>query len=72
MAPGERFTEIEKAAVELHEILWQNLGETDDWPLRIIYSDDETAERFCDVLNTLRNAIREKLPDHAPSPEPFG
>ena len=68
----DSLSKIELAAVELHTILWEHLGHTADWSLTVEYHDDEVAERFCQALDRLRNAIREELPDHAPSPEPFG
>lgn len=63
-------TAIEQAAIELHTILWESVGDTGDWPIRIEYDDgdEEVAERFCQALNSLRIAIKEVYPDHAPWP----
>jgi hypothetical protein len=50
---------IEKAAKELHAILWNNVGENDDWPIQIT-CDDALANRFCQAINALHQAILEK------------
>ena len=61
-------TAIEQAAIELHTILWENVGDTGDWPIRIEYDDgdEEVAERFCQALNSLGLRSRKSIPSTLP------
>ena len=52
---------LEKAAIEIHSVLWNNTGHTDDWPIQI-QCDDEILNRFTAALNELRNAAEEAKP----------
>jgi hypothetical protein len=58
---------LEEAAIRIHEILWSNTGENDDWPIRII-ADDEIHEAFIDALNELGDAVEEVKPGSKPWP----
>ena len=61
-------TAIEKAAIELHTVFYELVGDTSDWPVRIEYQDEEAATRVTDALNALRTAIREVQPDYCSGP----
>lgn len=54
-------TRLEQAAVELHDILWNNTGDNDDWPIAI-RCDEELEDRFVEALNELGDAIEEVKP----------
>jgi hypothetical protein len=58
-------TAIEKAAIELHTVLWKSVGDNDDWLLKIEYSDGQAADRLADAFNALTNAIHAEYP-HLP------
>jgi len=55
-------TRTEHAAIKLHDFLWRNCGQTDDWPVRIISDGAEV----CEKLNDLTQAIKHDFPDFAP------
>jgi len=52
-----RPTDLERAAIELHDHLWKNLGVTDDWPLQV-GGDDEEVTEMIRLMNLLQRAIR--------------
>jgi hypothetical protein len=52
---------LEKAALEIHRVLWNNTGHTDEWPIQI-QCDDEILTCFADAMNELRNAAEEAEP----------
>ena len=41
--------------------MWNNTGDTADWPIQII-CDEEILDRFSDAVNELRNAAEEVEP----------
>jgi hypothetical protein len=45
----------------VHTVLWNNTGDTADWPIQII-CDEEILDRFSDAVNELRNAAEEVEP----------
>ena len=54
---------LEKAALRLHEILWNNTGTShewpsDEWPIAIKV-DDDLIDAFIAALNELSNAVAE-------------
>ena len=54
-------TRLEEAAYRLHEILWNNTGDSADWLIR--FECDEAIEgKFVDALNELGNAVEEVKP----------
>lgn len=63
-------TRLEKAAIDLHTILWRNVGSTTDWPIRIEYDDDAVYNGFVDAMNELYEAIKEIDPALVPWPIP--
>jgi len=60
-------TRLEEAAIRVHEILWNNTGETSDWPIRILTSNDIHAE-FCAAIDELGDAVEEVKPGSKPWP----
>lgn len=58
---------IEKAALELHRIIWHNTGSTDEWPI-VFKMDDWIHDQVVDALNELHDAIEEKHPGSSPWP----
>jgi hypothetical protein len=68
--PRTNMTAIEKAAIELHTVLWETVGDTADWPIKIQYDDsasgNEAIDRLLAALNDLRDAIRLVDPNYAP------
>lgn len=54
-------TRLEKAALEVHRVLWNNTGYTDEWPIKI-ECDDAILAEFTDCMNELRNAAEEVEP----------
>jgi hypothetical protein len=54
-------TRLEKAAIEVHTVLWNNTGETEDWPITI-QCDDDILDRFSSAMNELRDAAEEVEP----------
>jgi hypothetical protein len=60
-------TRLERAALEIHQILWNNIGETDDWPIAV-RCDADLEDRFILALYELRAAAEEVSPGCAPWP----
>ena len=60
-------TRIEKAAIELHELLWNYTGASDEWPITL-KADDTMHDRLVDVLNELGEAVEEVKPNSKPWP----
>lgn len=58
---------LEEAAIALHEILWKNTGDNDDWPIRFT-CDDSIEGQFVDILNELGDAVEEIRPGSKPWP----
>lgn len=54
-------TRLELAALEIHKLLWNNIGETDDWPIAV-RCDADLEGRLILALNELRDAAEEVLP----------
>ena len=52
-------SELELAAISLHDYLWANLGpaEDDEWPLSLIGADDALPEAVR-LMNELQEAIK--------------
>ena len=53
--------------MELHQVLWNNTGSTDDWPITLKV-DPEMHDDLIHALNELSEAIREIDPDLVPWP----
>lgn len=51
---------VEHAAIELDKIFCSYVGETDDWPLKIEYSDEGVADSLIEALNNLHRAVSSK------------
>ena len=58
---------LERAALEIHKLLWDNTGDTGDWPIAI-KCDADVEERLVAALNELRGAAEEVSPGCAPWP----
>jgi hypothetical protein len=52
----ERPTPLEQAAINLHDFLWDNIGVTDDWPVKLSGDDGSTTQTI-DLLNKLQEEI---------------
>ena len=50
-------SELEAAAIKLHDLLWENVGVTDDWPLQV-GGDDEVVTQMIRLMNELQDAIK--------------
>jgi Bacterial RNA polymerase, alpha chain C terminal domain len=51
-----RATPLEQAAINLHDFLWDNIGVTDDWPVKLSGDDGSTTQTI-DLLNRLQEEI---------------
>jgi hypothetical protein len=60
-------TRLEEAAIKVHEILWNNVGSSDEWPIAI-RCDEAIEDRLIDALGELGNAIEEVKPGSKPWP----
>lgn len=60
-------TKIEKAAIKLHSVIWNNTGTTDEWPIQMKV-DAEIHDNVVDALNGLHDAIEEYDPKLVPWP----
>lgn len=60
-------TNIEKAAMRVHKLFWNNTGNSDEWPIQI-KADDDIYDEVADALNGLFEAIEEKYPGSCPWP----
>jgi hypothetical protein len=60
-------TRLEEAAIRVHEILWNNTGDNDDWPISF-RCDDTIHDELIDALNELGDAIEEVKPGSMPWP----
>jgi len=58
---------LELAAIKVHQIFWNNTGETRDWPI-MIKVDDELYDELADALNELGEAVEELCPGSSPWP----
>jgi hypothetical protein len=36
----------------------ENLGTTADWPMEVIFDDEETCQRHCDHLNAMKRIVK--------------
>ena len=50
-------TDLERLAIALHDLLWENVGVSDEWRLHM-EGDDEVVSRFLELLNELQAAIK--------------
>jgi hypothetical protein len=51
-------TKLEALAVELHDLIWSNMGVTDDWPLKVCADEDEVIDEFMRLLNEMQREIK--------------
>jgi hypothetical protein len=58
---------LEKAAIRVHELLWHNIGQSAEWPIRLLI-DNELYDEFADVMNELSDAVEEVKPGSKPWP----
>jgi hypothetical protein len=59
-------TRLEDAAVRVHEVLWNNIGNA-DWPISF-RCDAEIYDVLADALNELSAAVEEVKPGSCPWP----
>jgi hypothetical protein len=62
-------TRIEDAAIDLHRLLWNNTGSSDEWPIQI-KCDNEFLEPLMSAMNELGAAVKEVCPETMPWPIP--
>ena len=36
----------------------ENLGTTADWPMEAAFDDEETCQRYCDLLNAMKRIVK--------------
>jgi hypothetical protein len=60
-------TRLEEAAIRLHQIVWQNTGDSADWPINF-QCDEELQDEFIGALNELGDAVEEVRPGSKPWP----
>jgi hypothetical protein len=56
-------TEIERAAIWLHDYLWANMGVSDEWPIQM-GGEDGAASNVITLMNELQEAIRKSPYPH--------
>jgi signal transduction histidine kinase len=54
----QKLLNIAHAAEALESYLGANVGETKDWPLRIVADEDVAAKCVADLLNALKEALK--------------
>ena len=62
-------TRLEKAAAQLHALIWINMGSSDEWPIQI-QCDEELQDRLIAALGELGDALEEVAPGSKPWPLP--
>lgn len=58
---------LEHAAIDLHQLIWNNVGSTEDWPI-MLRLDEEIHDEVVNALNELSEAVREVDPELVPWP----
>jgi len=58
---------LELAAIRLHDLIWKNTGESNEWPLQFL-CDEELYDEFAYALNELGDAVEEVKPGSKPWP----
>jgi hypothetical protein len=48
-------TPLEEAAINLHDFLWENAGDTEDWPVHL---SGDGIDELIRLLNKLQNEIK--------------
>lgn len=56
-----QLTEIAAQALILHEMLHENCGTTDEWPLDLVARDEESAKKLVATLEDLQEALEGKI-----------
>ena len=51
-------TKLEELAIELHDLLWSNVGTTADWPLEVSSDEDEVVDQLIELLNEIQDEIK--------------
>jgi hypothetical protein len=48
-------TPLEQAAINLHDFIWENAGDTEDWPIHL---SGDAVDDLISLLNKLQNEIK--------------